>query len=258
MRQLLRGYRGYVELAAGLAEAAGKRVLGTAAELLERAGVDLETVERTVTTQVPPAVQRLETLVQEAVTVGRGGVDLAVGLARAEAEKAVERVGKLGDQVVKVGVVLAYLEGKLRGLEGEEAAGDGAAREQRETSTESTPRAGRAEGLFAADWEPEQEWSATQEDAGWATAAEPDVPPVVKRTPTPRKAAAKKSSAEQSPAKTSAATKKTATAKEPAAANKTTAKKTTAKKAAPAKKATPARKTTKKATPAPHPGDADA
>ncbi|MGF1431922.1 histone H1-like repetitive region-containing protein [Kitasatospora sp. LaBMicrA B282] len=172
MRQMLRGYiQGYVELAAGLAEAAGKRVVGTAGDLLERVGVDIEAAERTVAGQLPPLVHRLETLAQEVVTVGRGGVDLAVGLARAEAEKAVERAGKLGDQVVKVGVVLAYLEGKLRDLEGGGAAGTGTGtgagtaaerpakeQEKQEKSGGRTSGVGRAEGLFADDWEPEQGW----------------------------------------------------------------------------------------------------
>ncbi|GAB2744226.1 hypothetical protein [Kitasatospora kifunensis] len=272
MRQMLRGY---VELAAGLAEAAGKRVVSTTVELLERAGVDMEEAERAVTTQLPPAVQKLETLAQEVVTAGRGGLDLAVGLARAEAEKAVERVGKLGDQVVKVGVVLAYLEGKLRGLED---GGDGAAEQagqaghrRRESAgstsgagTEAgTGKSGRAEALFAADWQPEAEreaepaleWETLAGAAGWYTPEEPvteAAPPrktAVKR-PTTKKTAAKKTTAAKGTTAKTAAAKKTAV-------KKTTAAKSTAKKAATAKKATgakqagPAKKagTAKKAAP---------
>ncbi|WP_329579456.1 hypothetical protein OG500_11645 [Kitasatospora sp. NBC_01250] len=276
MRQMLRGY---VELAAGLAEAAGKRVVGTAVELLERAGVDVEGAERAVTTQLPPAVQKLETLAQEVVTVGRGGLDLAVGLARAEAEKAVERVGKLGDQVVKAGVVLAYLEGKLRDLAGDgqgSGAGGGTApteQAQQESagSTSGAPRPGRAESLFAADWQPEADlepepgldaepdWDDAQTGAaGWYIPPEPAAEPTAPRKRTVPKAAVKTPAAKTPAVKKTAAKK---TAAKPTVAKKSAAKKTVAEKTAAkqtATKKTAAKKTaTKKATPRKPAGDSD-
>ncbi|MFF7637421.1 hypothetical protein ACFZB9_30385 [Kitasatospora sp. NPDC008050] len=276
MRQMLRGY---VELAAGLAEAAGKRVVGTAVELLERAGVDVEGAERAVTTQLPPAVQKLETLAQEVVTVGRGGLDLAVGLARAEAEKAVERVGKLGDQVVKIGVVLAYLEGKLHDLEGDgrgsaEAGAEQAERAHQESagSTSGAAKPGRAESLFAADWQPEADqeaepgldsepdWELETGAAGWYTPPEPAA-----EAPTPRKrpaktAAVKKSAAVKKTAAPEKAAPEKAAAKKTAAAKAPVVKKAVAKKTGTAKKATKtaATKTTaKKTTPKKPAGERD-
>lgn len=108
--------RGAVDVAAGLVEEVGKRVVGTAAGLLEKGGLDVAELERRLGGQFPPSAESLQTLAEEALTAGRAGVDLAVGVARGEVEKAFERVG---DQVTKVGVVLAYLESKLREVEEE-------------------------------------------------------------------------------------------------------------------------------------------
>ncbi|TQF02894.1 hypothetical protein E6W39_12310 [Kitasatospora acidiphila] len=243
MRQ---GLRQYVELAAGLAEEAGKRVVGTAAELLDRAGVDVVAAERTVTT-----------LAHEVVTVSRGGIDLAIGVARTEAEKAVERVGRLGDQVVKVGVVLEYLEGKLRGLE------DGG-----EPPAASSPAwgtaggAGRADGLFADDWAPEQEREAggVERDPEPLHAQGAPVTPVTpvaeaaeagaaEATETPeRTAPAKKAAAKQAAAEKTVAKKATTAKKATATAQKATAKKTAAKKTTATAKKTAAKKTAAKKT----------
>ncbi|MFE0461305.1 hypothetical protein ACFW1A_18870 [Kitasatospora sp. NPDC058965] len=225
MRQWLREY---VEVATGLAEQTGKLAVETAAGLLGRAGVDVAAAERTV-----------ETLAREAVTVGRTGVDLAVGLARAEGEKAFERLGKLGDQVVKVGVVLAYLEGKLRDLEGGEAQ-----TEAKEQARGAAAPAGRAEGLFAEDWAPEQESEPAVDDAvpfpvpasvpkASATKASTTKAPATKTAV--KKAAVKKASVKKAPAKKAAG-------EQAAPADKGAAKKAAAKKTATAKKATAARK----------------
>ncbi|GAA1274031.1 hypothetical protein GCM10009665_72050 [Kitasatospora nipponensis] len=274
--------REYMELAAGLAQEAGKRALGTAAELLERSGVDLAAVERTVTAQLPSSVQSLPTTARELVTVGLGGLDLAVGLARAEAEKTFERFGRLGDQVVKVGVVLSYLEGKLRDLED-----DGSAAEDSGAAARPGPPQPRADALFGEDWQPEQEPVTgfaggfdAEPDAGFDTGfdagfdAGPDagfdldrtagsqaplVPeprvastprparkaPAAPRKAAPRKSTAGKAGAGESPA-AGAPTKK-------AAARKTATKKVAAKTASepktPAKKA-PAKKAPAKTAPA--------
>ncbi|MGW2545581.1 hypothetical protein ACWC5I_33065 [Kitasatospora sp. NPDC001574] len=132
-----------VEAAAVLVEEVGKRVLGTAAGLLEKGGIDVTDVERRLNEQFPPSARSLQTLAGEAVTAGRAGVDLAVGVARGEVEKVFERVG---DQVTKVGVVLAYLESKLREVEE-----DGGPRPA-EPGPAPAPRAG---GLFENGWEEE-------------------------------------------------------------------------------------------------------
>ncbi|MDH6144192.1 MULTISPECIES: hypothetical protein [Kitasatospora] len=245
MRQ---GLRQYVELAAGLAEEAGKRVVGTAAELLDRAGVDVVAAERTVAT-----------LAHEVVTASRGGIDLAIGVARTEAEKAVERVSRLGDQVVKVGVVLEYLEGKLRGLE------DGDEPPAASSSAWGTAGgAGRADGLFADDWAPEQEReaggverdpeslhaqgapvtpAAEAAEAGTAKAAK-----TPERTAPAKKTAAKKAAAEQTPAKKATTAKKATATAQRATAKKTAAKKTTATANKAAAKKTAAKKTAAKQT----------
>ncbi|WP_329499095.1 hypothetical protein [Kitasatospora herbaricolor] len=137
--------RGFVTVASGLAEEAGKRVVLTAAELLERSGIDLAEVERKARAagQFPPSVKSLQTLAEEAVTAGRAGFDLATGVARSEVEKVFEKVG---DQVTKVGVVLAYLESRLRDVEEDDAP---AAR----SADKNGAAAARADGLFGHGWE---------------------------------------------------------------------------------------------------------
>ncbi|MGW2253730.1 hypothetical protein ACWCXH_26590 [Kitasatospora sp. NPDC001660] len=261
---LPRTVRGVVEAAAVVVEEVGKRVVGTAATVLERTGVDVAEVERRLGGQFPPSAKTLQSLAEEAVTAGLAGVDLAVGVARGEVEKAFEKVG---DQVTKVGVVLAYLESKLREVEeGAVPVGTPAAREQAE---EPAP-APRAEGLFGRGWEQRDEPSAARA-VGEPIAAERvevDEPVEVDPPVAPAKSAARKVPAKKAPARASAAepvaeavaeavaetaTKRTA-AEKPVAkktAVKTTATKTTATKKTAGKKTaakTPVKKTAVKKT----------
>ncbi|WP_459646334.1 hypothetical protein [Kitasatospora sp. Ki12] len=246
-----------VETAAVVVEEVGKRVVVTAASILEKAGVDVAEVERRLGGQFPPSAKTLQTLAEEAVTAGRAGVDLAVGVARNEAEKVFEKVG---DQVTKVGVVLAYLETKLREVEEEApAAGPG----EGPYDEEPVP-APRADDLFGRGWEDEEQRSAFR-PAGEPIVAErvevdepvefdPPVPPVGPRSPEapaerepkaePRKAPVRKTAAERAePAQAEPAQ----TAAKKAAAKKTAAKKAVAKKAV-AKKATGSKAAAKKTT----------
>ncbi|GAA4869365.1 hypothetical protein [Kitasatospora terrestris] len=233
--------RGVVVVAAELAEEAGRRALGAAEGLLARGGVDVAELERRLGGPFPTSPEELRTLAGEAVTAGRAGIDLVTGVARSEVERVFEKVG---DQVVKVGVVLSFLESKLREVEEEEPA-------------PAKPES-RAGGLFQAGWEAEAPAYESEPGNGWDAEewAEPepeDVPsaaPVAPERAAPRKAAAKgstpatggaaeKATAKKSTAKktASAGTAKKAAAKKTAsasagAAKKTTAKKTTAKKTA--------------------------
>ncbi|MFJ1931529.1 hypothetical protein ACIOGZ_02475 [Kitasatospora sp. NPDC088160] len=260
---LPRTVRGVVEVAAGLAEEVGKRVVGTAAVILERTGVDVTEVERRLGGQFPPSAKTLQTLAEEAVTAGRAGVDLAVGVARGEVEKAFEKVG---DQVMKVGVVLAYLESKLREVE-EEA--EPAVRSAGFDEAAEPAPAPRADDLFGRGWERADEQPAAPA-AGEPVVAErvevdepvevdPPVPPV--RPSLPGKAAAKRTPAKE-PTAAEPAPAKEPTAAEPAPAEQTSAekapaagragvKKSPAKKAAakkPVAKKTAAKKTTVRKT----------
>ncbi|MFF1792172.1 histone H1-like repetitive region-containing protein [Kitasatospora sp. NPDC058243] len=254
---LPRTVRGVVEVAAGLAEEVGKRVVGTAAVILERTGVDVTEVERRLGGQFPPSAKTLQTLAEEAVTAGRAGVDLAVGVARGEVEKAFEKVG---DQVMKVGVVLAYLESKLR--EVEEEAEPAVRSAGADEAAEPTP-APRADDLFGRGWERADEQPAAPV-AGEPIVAErvevdepvevdPPVPPV--RPSLPGKAAAKRTPAKKAPATEQTSTEKVPTEKAPTeqtpAAGRAGAKKSPAKKAAakkPVAKKTAAKKTTVRKT----------
>ncbi|MFF7457843.1 hypothetical protein [Kitasatospora sp. NPDC008115] len=249
---LPRTVRGAVAAAAVLVEEVGKRVVGTAADLLEKGGVDVAEVERRLGGQFPPSAKSLQTLAEEAVTAGRAGVDLAVGVARGEVEKVFERVG---DQVTKVGVVLAYLENKLREVEEDDAA-------ERDGSAPAAP-APRAGGLFEEGWEQETAGSAEAERIAVDEPVEVDPPvppagaapvaqaatadpaaPVAQAAPAvpAKKAAARKTAAKRSTAAEKPAAEKPAAAKK-AAAKKTAVKKTAVKKTATAKRTTTARKT---------------
>ncbi|WP_316524036.1 histone H1-like repetitive region-containing protein [Kitasatospora brasiliensis] len=261
-----------VETATGVVEEVGKRVVGTAASLLEKAGVDVAEVERRLGGQFPPSVETLQTLAGEAVTAGRAGVDLAVGVARSEAEKVFEKVG---DQVTKVGVVLAYLETKLREVEEESPAATFGPESDEAEGPVPAPRAG---DLFGRGWEFEDERStgepivAERVEVDEPVEVDPPVPPVSSApsasvaSPVRReepavesgsapagKPAAKKSTAKKSTAKTGAAEKSAVetTAAKRTAAKKTTVKKTAAKKTAAKKtaaKSATARKTTVRKT----------
>ncbi|MFJ1708312.1 hypothetical protein [Kitasatospora sp. NPDC088346] len=246
--------RGVVAVAATIAEETGKRVLTTATGLLERGGVDVAAVERRIAEQFPPSGRSLQSLAEEAVTVGRAGVDMAVGVARAEAERVFERVG---DQVVKIGVVLSFLESQLRSSdEEEEPAADSRADQP------PTRPAPRAEGLFEAGWDDEEWGSRAEADAeevpadAWAVPEDEPAPGepsagagTAPREQAPakraaaRKAPAKKAPGEKAPGKKAPAAKRTAKAPTPkdampkkagakkaAAAKKTVAKKTVARK----------------------------
>ncbi|WP_157855347.1 hypothetical protein [Kitasatospora purpeofusca] len=227
--------RGAVAAAAVLVEEVGKRVVGTAAGLLEKGGIDVTEVERRFGGQFPPSAQSLQTLAEEAVTAGRAGVDLAVGVARGEVEKVFEKVG---DQVTKVGVVLAYLESKLREVEDEDDE-EGARPEQA-----GPPPAPRAGGLFEDGWEQETRASAGAERIVVDEPVEVD-PPVPPNGTAVVAAAAAEKAAEKTPAKKAAArkpaaAKKAAPVAKKAAAKKTAVKKTAVKKTSTAKKPTEA------------------
>ncbi|MFD7987924.1 hypothetical protein ACFV4M_31760 [Kitasatospora indigofera] len=259
--------RGFVTVASGLAEEAGKRVVLTAAELLERSGIDLAEVERKARAagQFPPSVKSLQTLAEEAVTAGRAGFDLATGVARNEVEKAFEKVG---DQVTKVGVVLAYLESRLRDVE------EDTAPEAVRPADKNGAAAARADGLFGHGWEhggesqdtggrtgepivaervpvddggsPEPGAEAPAREA-WA-AEEPDAgaPRPSARTAPAKRAAAGK--AARKPAGKPAGKAGTGTPAEQAPAKPASTKRTPAKQQAPAKQ-TPARRTPAKGAP---------
>ncbi|WP_052707654.1 hypothetical protein [Streptomyces rubellomurinus] len=270
---LPRTVRGAVAVAAVVVEEVGKRVVGTAAAVLEKTGVDVAEVERRLGGQFPPSAEKLQALAGEALTAGRAGVDLAVGVARGEVEKVFEKVG---DQVTKVGVVLAYLENKLSDLEGEQAPEAGpepdanayadlyadpyASRYAAEGADMEPAPAPRADELFGRGWERDaDEWAEQQVPAEPIAAERVEVdepvevdPPVapVKRAPV-KKALAKKAAVKKAAVKKAAA-KKTA-AKKTAASTTTArttaaAKKTAAQQAATAKKTTTKKTTVRKAT----------
>ncbi|MFJ8045654.1 hypothetical protein ACIRBX_34610 [Kitasatospora sp. NPDC096147] len=226
--------RGVVVVATEVAEEAGKQVTG-------------------LLVQLPPVVKRVETLAEEAVTVGRAGIDLAVGVTRAEAEKVFEKVG---DQVVKVGVVLSYLEAQLTGRQ-QERDEPRPAREEKPTQ----PQERRAEGLFDQGWEQEVRQTApdveveAEEDAeeevgpdAWyvpEAEEEPAVAEPAKEAPV-RKAAARKVAAKKAAPAKKAAAKKAAT-EQAAPVRKAATRKTVVKKTATAKKAATKKTATKKA-----------
>ncbi|MFF1796373.1 hypothetical protein ACFVXQ_19485 [Kitasatospora sp. NPDC058263] len=204
--------RGAVEVAAGLVEEVGKRVVGTAAGLLEMSGVDVAEVERRLGGPFPPSAKSLQTLAEEAVTAGRAGVDLAVGVARSEVEKAFEKVG---DQVTKVGVVLAYLESKLREVE-EEAVPAASPQEEEPGTAAPAPR---ADALFGHGWELDDEPAAPAARVGGEpimaervevdepVETDPPVPPAVATKPAAEKPAERKPAAKKPVAKKAAAQK---------------------------------------------------
>ena len=104
-----------LQIAGGLTEATRRRAVGAARELLDQTGVDVEAVRRRVGESIPPEVQALA---DELVAAGRANRDLLVGLIREEVDKTKDRVGRVADEVTKVGVILEALERRVRNLEG--------------------------------------------------------------------------------------------------------------------------------------------
>ncbi|MFI6151844.1 hypothetical protein ACIBCA_04035 [Kitasatospora sp. NPDC051170] len=239
---LPRTVRGAVAAAAVVVEEVGRRVTATAATVLERTGVDVAEVERRFGGQFPPSAEQLQTLAGEAFTAGRAGVDLAVGVARGEVEKVFEKVG---DQVTKVGVVLAYLESKLREVEGEEAA------QPAPDPYATEAPAPRADDLFGRGWEERADEPVLAErvEVDEPVEVDPPVPPVAPVVPV-RKAAAKKVAVERTAAQKTTAKKTTAkkTTAKKTTASKATVKQPTVKKAAAAKKTAVKKTTVRKAT----------
>ncbi|MFF3948669.1 histone [Streptomyces sp. NPDC001902] len=250
-----------LQIAGGLTEATRRRAVGAAKELLDQTGIDVDAVQRSIGERIPPEVQ---TLADELMASGRANRDLLVGLVREEIDKAMGRVGRLADEVTKVGVVLEALERRIRNLEDDDREPAGADM----TDEEPDP------GLYVPPQPP-------VEHAPVARPAPAPAPaPAKKPTGTGAAAAtpvARKNAAPAQPPATPAAPvvpepdmaagtaavpvarKNAAPAKAPAAKQTAPAKKAPAKKAAPAKKtaaasgaAAPAKKTTaaKKATPA--------
>ncbi|MFE1785096.1 hypothetical protein ACFW9F_21620, partial [Streptomyces sp. NPDC059506] len=104
-----------LQIAGGLTEVTRQRAASAARELLDQAGIDLDEVQRKVADRIPPEVQ---TLADELVTAGRTNRDLLVGLIREEVDKAMQRAGRIGDELVRVGVLVEMLERRIRNLEG--------------------------------------------------------------------------------------------------------------------------------------------
>ncbi|MFF0388414.1 hypothetical protein ACFYS8_06925 [Kitasatospora sp. NPDC004615] len=214
--------RGVVVVATELAEEASRRVLGAAEGLIQRTG------------ELPPGVEQLRVLAEETVTAGRAGVDLVAGVVKSEAERVFEKVG---DQVVKVGVVLSFLESKLREVE------EPAVPEPEEKPEEPTVRpAARAQGLFGAGWDAEP---APADEASDGAAGQPTN--TAPATPAPRKATARKGAAAKQAAAKRSVPRKAPTEGGAAVTPKTVAKKAAAKKTA-AKKTAVKKTVTKKAT----------
>ncbi|MFI9787826.1 hypothetical protein ACIHEI_30605 [Kitasatospora sp. NPDC051984] len=210
--------RGVVVVATELAEEASRRVLGAAEGLIQRTG------------ELPPGVEQLRVLAEETVTAGRAGVDLVAGVVKNEAERVFEKVG---DQVVKVGVVLSFIESKLREVD------EPTVPEPEEKPEEPTVRpAARAQGLFGAGWDAEP---APADEASDGAAGQPtNTAPAA--TPAPRKATARKGAAAKQ-----AAAKRSVPRKAPTEGGAAVTPKTVAKKAA-AKKTAAKKTVTKKAT----------
>lgn len=216
-----------LQIAGGLTEATRRRAVGAARELLDQTGIDVDAVQRRIGASIPPEVQ---TLADELMAAGRANRDLLIGLIREEVDKAMDRVGRVADEVTKVGVVLEALERRVRNLEDEEE--DGSA----DAGYEAVPVeawAPPAERITVDRVDPDV-------PSGPAAAGQPEQPeqPARKAPSKAKKTAPAAKKAE--PAKTAAPAKKTAApAKQAPAAKKTTP----AKKAPAAKKAAPAKKT---------------
>ncbi|WP_435175717.1 histone [Actinacidiphila sp. bgisy145] len=219
-----------LQIAGGLTEATRRRAAEAAREMLDQAGIDPAALQERIGAAIP---QEVQTLADELVASGRANRDLLLGIVREEVDKAMSRVGRLADEVTKVGVVLEALERRIRNLEQPGA----------DTGPDGAPGAGRTRA-------PAPTPTATAKERAQRTppAAPPvehvrvDTEPAPTSVANPRRTAApgKPASAKPAPAKKAApAAKKTA-------AKKTAAKKTAAKQA-PAKQAAPKKTAAKKA-----------
>jgi hypothetical protein len=269
-----------LQIAGGLAEATRRRTAHAARELLDQAGIDVDDLQRKIGERIPPEVQ---TLTDELIASGRANRDLLTGLIREEVDKTLSRVGRIADEVTKVGVVLEVLERRVRNLEAEEPLQDdapseaapeaapvttapvadeagpgagtdadaGAAAPGRARPARKTVQAEKPAAAGAGTAPPAKKASSSKSVAGKPAVKSGEAAPAGAKTAKApvKKAAAKKAAAKKA---TPAATPATAPAKKTAAkktaAKKTAAKKTAAKKTA-AKKTT-ARPTAKKAAPA--------
>jgi polyhydroxyalkanoate synthesis regulator phasin len=201
-----------LQIAGGLTEATRRRATAVAKELLDQTGIDVDELQRRIGDRIPPEVQ---TLADELIASGRANRDLLIGLIREEVDKTMSRVGRLADEVTKVGVVLEALERRVRNLEDDESP-VGAPAASATTPVEHVP----------------------VDDVAPATAPVTTPPAPARKAAVARKAAPAKKAAPAT--KTAAPAKKTAPAAKKAApaAEKTAV----AKKAAPVKKAAPAKK----------------
>jgi hypothetical protein len=218
VRALRDALRTCLQIASGLTEATRRRASEAAQQLLDQAGVDFDELQRKVAGCIPPEVQ---TLADELIATGRANRDLLAGLIREEIDRTMARVGRLADDVTKVGVILEALERRVRSLEDTgKPAGPAPARERVPFADEAKPAAAPAEDAAPAEGAP-------------AAAA-------VERTPEKKAAPVKK-----------AVAKKAAPVKKAVAKKAAPVKKAVAKKAAPVKRAAPVKKAVaKKAAPA--------
>ncbi len=103
-----------LQIAGGLTEATRRRTTEVARELLDQAGIDPAALQERIGAAIPAEVQ---TLVDELIASGRANRDLLLGIVSEEVDKAMGRVGRIADEVTKVGVVLETLERRIRNLE---------------------------------------------------------------------------------------------------------------------------------------------
>jgi hypothetical protein len=195
-----------LQIAGGLTEATRRRTVDAARDLIGQTGIDVEALQQRIGSAVPAEVQ---TLADELMASGRANRDLLLGLIREEIDKGMGRVGRIADEVTKVGVVLETLERRIRNLE---------------NPARPAPGSDKAPTVEHVRVEPEPAPRQPARPARTATAKpSPTVKPVpnVKPTPTAK------------PPQTPKASPKSA----PAPAKKADARKTAAKKTATTRKA---------------------
>jgi hypothetical protein len=234
-----------LQIAGGLTEATRRRAVGAARGLLDQAGVDVAALQRSIGERIPPEVQ---SLADELIASGKANRDMLLGLIREEVDKTMGRVGRLADEITKVGIILEALERRVRNLEGPT---------EPEPPREHVPVADDIATPPAAKRTPPAAKKPTPAAEKPAPAAKKTAPAAKKTAPAAKKTApaAKKSTAaakKAAPAakktvpaaeKTAPAAKKSAPAAKKSAAG---AKKSAggAKKASPGAKKTAAKKTT--------------